>query len=706
MHEFFQGSLMTSLAIIPRKTTTVLRPKHALLLLAIVLSIVGCGSSQNDIMMRAARRSRDPDDVEEKSPVNNVAATPVQPAASTTPVPSGPAEASPIVPKAEATEPPSTVSVAAIKPISERKPKTPLTDGERRQRALDNIEKISKAILNLYGKNKAMTGLYMASSGGIPTLSWRVALLPEMGYDELYSKFNPEEPWDGPNNKKLLELIPDEFVSPERFDIKTNYLLPAGPPYIFGTPNFTFGVDSDRADSTILLVEVNDERAIPWTMPGDYTDYGQGVKNGIGKLRGDGTYAVWGNGWPVLLGNNLSWQEIDNAFSASAGDGQLAGQVHRSITIEGVTEPSTTADVAAVPEVQIKTPMPAPEPVIKREAIPDPVALGTAGKRLREVYAKKLEEAIDDDKKSEAAREMLDEAKLMEDPASAYVLQSAAVSLASESGEFPLVVESTDMRVGRFDVDAYEENMTALTNFGSACATREASDIDGIVYLQRALPTVFAAIKNDDYVRAATIVRYAFKFVDQPRNETIPKSLNALRVQLASAQRSFDAAKESLAKYRVDSSDGESAATFGRFLCFIKGDWEAGLPLMLQGGSDDLRNLVEADLNGAKDVKAQVALGDSWWELAERAKAGVYRQAGRDRAAHWYRQAFAVMPESLDKLHVKARLDEAGDASKSSPLTLVRSLAEEINVDLKVSLASIALTGQRVQNAGQTENDE
>lgn len=64
------------------------------------------------------------------------------------------------------------------------------------------------------------------------------------------------------------------------------------------------------------------------------------------------------------------------------------------------------------------------------------------------------------------------------------------------------------------------------------------------------------------------------------------------------------------------------------------------------------------------------------------------------------------MPESLDKLHVKARLDEAGDASKSSPLTLVRSLAEEINVDLKVSLASIALTGQRVQNAGQTENDE
>ncbi len=44
-------------------------------------------------------------------------------------------------------------------------------------------------------------------------LSWRVHLLPFLGHEGLYKKFNLDEPWDGPTNSKLISEMPDVFQS-------------------------------------------------------------------------------------------------------------------------------------------------------------------------------------------------------------------------------------------------------------------------------------------------------------------------------------------------------------------------------------------------------------------------------------------------------------------------------------------------------------
>ena len=46
---------------------------------------------------------------------------------------------------------------------------------------------------------------------GKPLLSWRVAILPYLDLDFLYAQFKFDEPWDGPNNKKLAAFMPDVF---------------------------------------------------------------------------------------------------------------------------------------------------------------------------------------------------------------------------------------------------------------------------------------------------------------------------------------------------------------------------------------------------------------------------------------------------------------------------------------------------------------
>ena len=53
-----------------------------------------------------------------------------------------------------------------------------------------------------------------------PKLSWRVALLPFLGHQELYEAFHLNEPWDSPHNKALIGRMPDVFTTPSS---------PAGP---------------------------------------------------------------------------------------------------------------------------------------------------------------------------------------------------------------------------------------------------------------------------------------------------------------------------------------------------------------------------------------------------------------------------------------------------------------------------------------------
>jgi hypothetical protein len=50
---------------------------------------------------------------------------------------------------------------------------------------------------------------------GKPFVSWRVHILPFIGQEPLYRQFKLDEPWDGPNNKKLIAQMPAVFRDPD-----------------------------------------------------------------------------------------------------------------------------------------------------------------------------------------------------------------------------------------------------------------------------------------------------------------------------------------------------------------------------------------------------------------------------------------------------------------------------------------------------------
>jgi len=145
---------------------------------------------------------------------------------------------------------------------------------------------------------------------GTPLLSWRVALLPHMGYGSLYQRFRLDEPWDSPHNRALLAEMPREFgcpAGPGRRQGRTAYKVIIGPENDGFSINTAFapsrGADirhfTDGTSNTILVLET--DSFVPWTKPDDLHWAKGSPLPGLSSPHPDGAHALFADGSPKFL---------------------------------------------------------------------------------------------------------------------------------------------------------------------------------------------------------------------------------------------------------------------------------------------------------------------------------------------------------------------------------------------------------------------
>jgi hypothetical protein len=161
-------------------------------------------------------------------------------------------------------------------------------DGAKRARlrrlSANNLKQIMLALHSFQDVYKRLPPAALCDpQTGKPVLSWRVALLPYLEQAPLYQQFKLNEPWDGPNNRKLLEMIPPIYA-PVGVKAEKPYLtfyreFVAGKgtgPTAWSTqvtrqpPFGAFGgrfpaTIPDGTSNTIGVVEAGE--AVPWTRP-------------------------------------------------------------------------------------------------------------------------------------------------------------------------------------------------------------------------------------------------------------------------------------------------------------------------------------------------------------------------------------------------------------------------------------------------------
>ena len=85
----------------------------------------------------------------------------------------------------------SAVAIALLLPAVQS-----AREAARRAQCVNNLKQIGLAFHNYHSANNAFPRAAITDKQGKPLLSWRVAILPYIGQQGLYNRFNLDEPWD------------------------------------------------------------------------------------------------------------------------------------------------------------------------------------------------------------------------------------------------------------------------------------------------------------------------------------------------------------------------------------------------------------------------------------------------------------------------------------------------------------------------------
>ncbi|WP_157579405.1 DUF1559 family PulG-like putative transporter [Singulisphaera acidiphila] len=137
-----------------------------------------------------------------------------------------------------------------------------------------NFSYISVMLFDYHNRYGHFPPAYVADRNGKPMHSWRVLLL-EFTDTSLYNAYNFNEPWDGPNNRKLADKMPSFYACPNDHDIRstpttsTSYVVVVGPGTAFPDNRPAAMTDvCDPSDQTILIAEMVNS-GINWMEPRD-----------------------------------------------------------------------------------------------------------------------------------------------------------------------------------------------------------------------------------------------------------------------------------------------------------------------------------------------------------------------------------------------------------------------------------------------------
>jgi hypothetical protein len=319
-------------------------------------------------------------------------------------------------------------------------------------------------------------------------------------------------------------------------------------------------------------------------------------------------------------------------------------------------------------------------PPAKRLAVPDQSAVDEALELIHQAYEETIKAAAANPEST--VRSFRDTADKTNDPARKFALLTLAERLALEARATSAALDALARRAALFDIDALASRHALLAKMARAEDIRpDALLFEHVVETARQAvaadrydladaaadlaETLARAIEKEEKVRAAESRR---KREPPPKAVAVALLADAtnLRREVRERRRqAFDytTARDKLAAFP---DDADAAETVGRYLCFVKRDWPAGLPLLARGRNEGLRNLATREIALSKEPKVVVTsrfkLANEWWKLAEAGDTLTPEQAEaiKSHASGMYRDIAGLLTDPIDAALARKRAKSGG----------------------------------------------
>lgn len=298
--------------------------------------------------------------------------------------------------------------------------------------------------------------------------------------------------------------------------------------------------------------------------------------------------------------------------------------------------------------------------------LPDTVSRATCRKLFEKVYAKELKDRAPAARRK-LAQKLLDEAgKAAEGSADRFVLLNGAIKAAEEGQSLRMCFSAAKQLAKEFGVDELAAKTDAATKTFAGASSPALSSVSNV----EALMALADQLVAEDAFTTVVPVESALQ-------RAMPGIADAdLKAEVKSQIRdvaSIREAKEKLApaieKLKQSPDDPAANLAAGSYLCFLRGHWDQGLPLLAKSSDAQLKNLAMADLAHPAGADKLSKLGDGWFAEASKLPAPD-RSGAMQHAGNLYRSAAADMT-GLQRLAIDKRFAQIPPSNRHRHVDLI-----------------------------------
>jgi hypothetical protein len=317
------------------------------------------------------------------------------------------------------------------------------------------------------------------------------------------------------------------------------------------------------------------------------------------------------------------------------------------------------------------------DPALPKLPPPDAAALKEPLKVINEVYQQDWTSAKTADQRAAVSKKLIDAAKDEKDVVAHFALLSKANDFAIEAGDIDTSAAVIDQMDAMYLIDALKMRADGIRSI--AATVRPAEQQQKVVTVATEIGG--KAVIADRYDIARSMAEVALSSARYASDADMQREAVTKMREVREIEAAYDGIKPELAVLGSKPTDPNANLKVGKFRCFIKGDWDAGLPMLALGSEVTLKALATKELTGATDADSKVALGDGWLAVAEK-ETGTAKSQIQNHIIKWYSEAVPALT-GLAKARVEQRIEQMKKsllAASGGPAEL-RELVVEALID-------------------------
>lgn len=302
-----------------------------------------------------------------------------------------------------------------------------------------------------------------------------------------------------------------------------------------------------------------------------------------------------------------------------------------------------------------------------RAPVPAAADQKRAEAEIRELFREDYAARRPDLRRAFAERLLAQAEGTKEDPVARFVLFREARDVAAGALDIATAYLAIRKMAGLYDVKAAD-----LKTAAAAVARKGATTSEDAAALARSwLKVAGEAAKEADYETTARSVKEAELFAKPAKDASIASRVAEWNKELPELRKEQELATKAELTLSVNSNDPEACLHLGRYLCFAKGAWDQGLPLLARVADPAIKEAAARDLAKPQEPAAQADAGEAWGSLAEKSKIPIDKRRYQSRARHWYETALPELTGIL-RTKVEKKLDTLARAGSPEGVDLLK----------------------------------